>query len=441
VIDKRVSTSKSLFEAILLSATASLLFVFVYGWCNAFASNRADLGNCFFSWELRIPFVPIFIVPYLSIDLFFVASFLVCANRVELREHAGRIALAILIAGVAFMVFPLTVGYGRPDVSGWTGSLFHFLWSFDKPHNLAPSLHIALASLLWPVYARRAEGTLRWLVHGWFALIVASPILTWQHHLLDVATGVMLGQVCLFVVPLRRDLTGDRCAARKLEFSSPNFRFSAYYATGSAVLGVLAIAFGSWFWLLLWPAFSLALIAIAYARGSSSVFRKTSGRLPISTRFVLGPYLFGMFVRLLIYRPRCKRWVEAAPGVYCGRLLTRREALELKTMGVTSVLDLTAEHAETRVFLETAYLNVPVLDLTRPSEDQIASAVAFISEHAGRGGVYVHCALGISRSAAVVTAYLAAERGLAVDLWLNPSRSRITGWKEGLAPALRESDL
>jgi membrane-associated phospholipid phosphatase len=425
VNDKRVSTSKSLIEAMLLSAASSLLFVLVYGWCNALASNRGDLGNCFFSWELRIPFMPVFIVPYLSIDLFFVASFFLCANRVELRTHASRIALAILIAGVAFLVFPLTVGYERLDVSGWTGSLFHFLWSFDKPHNLAPSLHIALASLLWPVYARRAERPLRWLVHGWFTLIVASPILTWQHHLLDVATGAMLGQVCLFVVPHGRDLTEDRGATRALEFSSPNFRVALFYATGSAVLGVLAIAFGSWFWLLLWPALSLALIAIAYVRGNSSVFRKTSGRLPISTRVVLGPYLLGMFARLLIYRCGRERWVEAAPGVYGGRLLTRGEALELKTMGITGVLDLTAEHAETRLFLETDYLNVPVLDLTRPSEHQIASAIAFISQHAGRGGVYVHCALGISRSAAVTKSFTESERNTALQLALTRSHRAI----------------
>jgi protein-tyrosine phosphatase len=69
------------------------------------------------------------------------------------------------------------------------------------------------------------------------------------------------------------------------------------------------------------------------------------------------------------------------------------------------VLDLTAEHAETRTFLEIEYLNVPVLDLTEPSREQLDIAVAFIAEHALRGGVYVHCALGISRSVAAVGAY------------------------------------
>src|SRR5205807_8968808 len=157
-------------------AALSLLFMFVYGACNALAAARDDVGTAFFAWELRIPFVPEMILPYMSIDLFFVASFVLCADRIELRTHARRIAAAILIAGGAFLLFPLATGYPGPWVSGWSGRLFEFLWSFDEPHNLAPSLHVALASLLWPVYARHTRGLARWLVHGWFALMIASPL-------------------------------------------------------------------------------------------------------------------------------------------------------------------------------------------------------------------------------------------------------------------------
>ncbi len=402
LIPHRLESRSLRTEAILLSIGMSLLFILVYGGCNTLAAELTQPGTCFFSWELDIPFVPALVVPYLSIDLFFVASFLVC-DEIELRTHARRIALAILIAGLVFFLFPLTVGYSRPDVSGWTGSLFRFLWAFDKPHNLVPSLHVALASLLWPVFARHTKGGLRLLVHVWFTLIIASPLLTFQHHLLDVTTGAMLGQVCTFAFPQQRD--------RRDVFSAPNLRVASFYAAGSAVLGLSAIVFGSWLWLLMWPAMSLGLIAVAYLRGDSSLFRKSGGRLPISTRIVLGPYLFGAFVRILFYRSRREAWVLAAPGVYCGRLLSGREARMLTAMGITSVLDLTAEHAESRVFLATEYLNVPVLDLTRPSLEQLERASSFIAEHVLRGGVYVHCALGISRSVTAVDAYIAHKRG------------------------------
>lgn len=399
--DAKNSVSRA--DAVLLSTALSLLFIFVYGGCNALASQRADAGVCFFAWELGIPFFPALIVPYMSLDLFFVASFLLCANAIELRVHARRIVTAILIAGTMFLVFPLTAGYPRPEVSGWTGRVFALLWQFDKPHNLVPSLHVALASLLWPLYSRHTRGPLRWLVHVWFTLTVASPLFTWQHHLLDVATGAMLGQFCMFAIREGPDNSLERSAAG-------NLRVALLYATGSAILVSVATAFGSWFWLLLWPAASLALIANAYLRGHSSVFRKKNGQLPMSTRTLLGPYLCGAFARLLIYNRRGAPWVEAAPGVYCGRLLTKSEAFELKAKGVTGVLDMTAEHAETKALREIEYLNIPVLDLTEPSQEQLDRASAFISDHVGRGGVYVHCALGVSRSVAAVAAYTSSQQ-------------------------------
>jgi len=304
------------------------------------------------------------------------------------------------------VLFPLTTGYPKPrdsELSGWSGQLFELLWSFDKPHNLAPSLHVALTSLLWPLYARHTRGVARWSVHGWFALMIASPLFTWQHHVLDVVTGAMLGQVCMFAFPERRERALVRSAA-------PNLRIARLYAAGSIILAIAAIVLGSyvgfWFWIMVWPAMSLALIALAYVRGESTVFRKKAGRLPITTRVVLGPYLCGAIISRLVYRRRREPWIEAAPGVFRGRLLTKREAMGMRTLGISGVLDLTAEYSESQALSEIEYLNVPILDLTTPSREQFEAAITFITKHSQRGGVYVHCALGVSRSAAIVAAYV-----------------------------------
>jgi membrane-associated phospholipid phosphatase len=398
-----VNTQRPWREAILVSVGLSLLFILIYGGCNTLASRQAHPGTAFFAWELRLPFVPALIVPYMSIDLFFFTAPLLCANGAELRALVRQIVTAILVAGLGFILFPLTTAYPRPEVSGWTGWLFEFLWSFDKPHNLVPSLHIALASLLWPVYLRHTGGWLRRFIYLWFTLIVVSALFTWQHHLLDVVTGALLGQTCLFAFPVVRE-------SAPVKSASTNLRIAGLYGAGSLLFGVLAIVFGSWGSWLLWPALSLALIAFAYGRGSSAIFRKNNGRLPVSTRVVLAPYLFGTLMRLWIYNDGRPPWVEVAPGVYCGRLLTRAEADALPALGITAVLDLTAEHAETKSLLAMDYLNVPILDLTSPSKEQLETAVAFIDRQIHRGAVYIHCALGISRSAAVITAYKASRQ-------------------------------
>jgi len=134
-----------------------------------------DVGTCYANWEMHIPFVPVMIVPYMSIDLFFVLAPFICTTSAELRAHARRVMLAIAVAGVSFLLVPLKPGYVRPDVHGIFAPIFHFLWSNDRQYNLAPSLHIALRGLLWAVcirhtrrWLRRAQGVVRadWRLHA-----------------------------------------------------------------------------------------------------------------------------------------------------------------------------------------------------------------------------------------------------------------------------------
>ena len=257
-----VGKRPGVFYRALASVSLSLLFVLIYGGSN-FVASRVDGGSWFYSWELRIPFVPLLILPYLSIDLFFVASFFLCANKTELRAHCRRIAMAILAAGACFILFPLSTGYPAPAVDGWTGDLFRFLWSFDRPHNLVPSLHIALLSLLWSIYIRHTSGGTRAFVHIWFGLIFLSPLLTWQHHVVDVATGALLGQVCIFAFP-------QNCECGPTKSASANIKVGILYAAGSISVFVVALALGGWWFLLLWPCISLGAVAVAYFRGDSA---------------------------------------------------------------------------------------------------------------------------------------------------------------------------
>jgi protein-tyrosine phosphatase len=75
---------------------------------------------------------------------------------------------------------------------------------------------------------------------------------------------------------------------------------------------------------------------------------------------------------------------------------------------VTAVLDLTAEFTEAKAFRSARYRNLPLLDLTAPTQDQLQEAVAFLAAEAAAGTVYLHCKIGYSRSAAVAGAYLLA---------------------------------
>ena len=72
-------------RAILLS----FYFMVVYNGCNWLASRRSHVGTLYFDWERRIPFVPILIFPYMSIDLFFFFSPLLCRDVRRARTPGG----------------------------------------------------------------------------------------------------------------------------------------------------------------------------------------------------------------------------------------------------------------------------------------------------------------------------------------------------------------
>lgn len=51
-----------------------LLFEIFYNGANFYTTTRSDVGTWAFEWEQYIPFVPAMIVPYWTLNLFFMTS-------------------------------------------------------------------------------------------------------------------------------------------------------------------------------------------------------------------------------------------------------------------------------------------------------------------------------------------------------------------------------
>jgi protein-tyrosine phosphatase/membrane-associated phospholipid phosphatase len=343
-----------------------------------------------------MPFVPFFILPYMSIDLFFVVGPFLCRTDRELSILAKRIAAAIIVAGICFLLFPLRFAFPRPHADGWLGALFDWFRGMDAPCNLLPSLHAALTLILLDIYFRHTRGFVRIATMVWFVLIALSPVLTYQHHLVDILGGVVLAGYCFYFF---REPSHPPSAVA-------NRRIGSYYAAGAAVVLSMGAMFWPWGVLILWPAIALGIVAIAYFKAGPIVFHKTQGKLPWSTRFVLAPCLLGQYLSLLYYRNQCRRWDKVTPQIWIGGKLGSRSAKEALSSGVVSVLDLSAEFSETKPFRKIIYRNIPILDLTAPTHAQLVEMGEFIGNHSRIGVVYVHCKIGYSRSAAALAAYL-----------------------------------
>ncbi|SIS14126.1 Dual specificity phosphatase, catalytic domain [Aquipseudomonas alcaligenes] len=374
------------------------LFFASYGFANWLTAQREDVGSLVFAWESAMPLWPWSIVPYWSIDLLYGLSFLLPATRREMDRHALRLLTAQVICVACFLLWPLRFTFERPELDGFFGWMFDVLMGFDKPFNQAPSLHIALLVVIWVMFARHTRGLLlRGLLHGWMALIGLSVLTTWQHHFIDVPTGALAGWLCVWLWPIE-----DRSPLHNLRLAreSQRWRLALRYGLGSAICAALAVNLGgAWLWLL-WPCASLLLVALNYAGFGVAGFQKhTDGSLSAASTWLLAPYLLGAWVNSQLWTRKHPQADQVVEGIWLGRVPTAAEATSFR-----AVLDLSAE-LPVRLPGKT-YRNLPLLDLVAPDSEACRQGAELIEQLRQQGPLLVCCALGYSRSATLVAAWL-----------------------------------
>ncbi|WP_265946620.1 dual specificity protein phosphatase family protein [Dechloromonas sp. A34] len=115
----------------------------------------------------------------------------------------------------------------------------------------------------------------------------------------------------------------------------------------------------------------------------------------------MAPYLAAAWLNSRLWTSRQPAPVQVADGVWLGRMQTRRE---MATGRFAGLLDLTAELPAPQG--GWSYLNRPWLDLVPPTSAELVLAADAIDTLRRQGPLLVCCALGYSRSAAAVAAWL-----------------------------------
>lgn len=403
-VPMRAASPRPWKQAALWLAFLAPFFYLSYGFANHLAAQRGDVGTVVFAWEHHIPFVAWTIVPYWSINLFYGLSLFLCRTRDELHAHGRRLLTAQLVAVSCFLLFPLGFTFVRPDSDGIPGLFFAALNGFDKPFNQAPSLHIALLVILWDLYRRLMSRSWHWLLHGWSLLIAVSVLTTYQHHFVDIPTGALLGLLCLWLWPL--DAPSPLRTARIADDPSRR-RLALYYAIGAAacfaMAGFGAATFGGIALWLCWPGVALLMVALHYAVFGVEGFQKEAdGRIAHATRWLLAPHRLGAWINSRLWTRREPPAATIAQRVQLGRMPTAGQA---RALGIVRIVDVSAELSAPAGIPVRC---VPMLDLIAPTAVQLTAAAEAIETQlaAGDGDVLVCCALGYSRSAAAVAAWL-----------------------------------
>lgn len=148
--------------------------------------------------ESGLPYLPWLVPWYLSLDLMVPLATVLAPDLGTLRRVYRAMLVETGVAAVVYSVLPQRLGfYGHESGGVWedlaqkTGSA-NLGWHAD-----APSLHVAfaftLARLLIPLAGANES---RWLLAAgwiWAGGVMVSTLFVHEHHLADVASGLVLG--------------------------------------------------------------------------------------------------------------------------------------------------------------------------------------------------------------------------------------------------------
>ncbi|NSX53779.1 phosphatase PAP2 family protein [Parasulfitobacter algicola] len=170
-----------------VGAAFGLWFGLIYGGTNFITHFRSDLPSLRIPLDDAIPLIPEFSIFYLSAMVFFCLPLLIMPKR-NLLVLAYALSVQVLIAGICYLMFPLQPNSYDPPAN----IVFQIADFVNLTYNDCPSLHVALTASfamgMWPFL----RTVWKPVIAIWALLIIASTLLTHQHHILDVAGGLVL---------------------------------------------------------------------------------------------------------------------------------------------------------------------------------------------------------------------------------------------------------
>lgn len=145
-------------------------------------------------WKIKfddlIPFIPIFIIPYIGYFFYIVTTIILLWNTQFINNFFITYIISYILAGLFWYLFPN--GVKRPVITKTDvfSKLTRFIYKYDDDTNGFPSAHI-LASLICSYFLSLVfpqQLLLIWLVNFFICI---STIFVKQHYILDILGGVI----------------------------------------------------------------------------------------------------------------------------------------------------------------------------------------------------------------------------------------------------------
>ena len=171
----------------------SLLFIFLYKISEIYSKGLNNIPSVYMEWEKSIPFIPIFIIPYMTSGILFAISFFIFNDEKKLITYSKKTATLTILSVILFFIFPLEFSFEKPVVNNFFYKiLFKSLAMFDSNFNQCPSLHVSYSFMYIYVFFKELKTKIKYFICIWSFLISISVLFVYQHHFIDYIGGLIM---------------------------------------------------------------------------------------------------------------------------------------------------------------------------------------------------------------------------------------------------------
>lgn len=381
-----------------------IVFIILYMSAQYYSVYRGLDWSVVLAVDAYIPFVEWMIIPYATSGLFFLLAFYWTDTLYQLQLLTKRMLIVSGLAFIGFIAFPIAYAVEKPQHTiALFNPLFDFITTWDTHYNQAPSLHVAYSIVFMTVVeqTRRFTKATKVFLQLWLALVALSTLFVYQHHTIDVLTAIGVCLLVFYFVPNKEKTLYLNIKKGLVYFILTTILLFILCDTISIYLSIC----------LMWISINLVYIGIAYIQNNIYFIKDRQGNITWWKYIVLGPYLLTYF--LLRQSNKIFYPVEVAellPKVYIGPLISSTQAQGIFKELEVITYDLSAEMKEnTYLAKHTTYHFFPLLDIGQANTDYINEIINHIytsyQTKEDNTVIYIHCAMGLSRSMAIAALF------------------------------------
>jgi hypothetical protein len=195
---KNTFSKKQIFIAAVLLLTSSVLYELAQLIIVSFGLKTYDVS---IGIDKLLPFVPVFVIPYLLCFAYWFIQYCICARtRDSIQRFSSTLVLCAVVCFIFFLAFPTKII--RPEITGSDilSRLVTLTYLADKGAvNLFPSLHCCLSWLCFIEARRSGSRTNKFVTFIAAFVVFVSVLFVKQHYFVDIPSAILLTEFLYFL--------------------------------------------------------------------------------------------------------------------------------------------------------------------------------------------------------------------------------------------------